>query len=257
MVEEESNPSSQPKTASSYLREFKGAVALSNAGATLLQRKACHQAEQAMKEALSSMKVFFTHYDQNNEIEGKVHAANKVVASTQSLPNAQCIELSLHDVSYASLREILVAVGSTSSFRPIRVMNCGSRCTMEDAELISSVILFNFSITRRLLALEEADDSPAAIIMLEGSRKLLSLALASLQTQFEQCTDEVYLSLILFVSSLVLNGLERISIELGDYDSAEKHALAIASIRLAASNMLQEYHAFWCTAFDCMTASAA
>lgn len=70
------SPSSPIKTAFNHLREFKGAVALSNAGVTLLQHKAYQSAQQTMQAALSLMRVIFNHNENNesNETESKLQA---------------------------------------------------------------------------------------------------------------------------------------------------------------------------------------
>lgn len=179
---------------------------------------------------------------------------NKIIASTQSLSNLQCIEISLHEFGFSSLQELLLDVVSTNSRSDL--MNCGTSFSKQDAELVSSVILFNFGISIRLLASGEADENIISTT-LEQSRRLFQLSLTSLNAQYEQCKDEVSLALNLFVSAQVLGSLERICIELGDAHGTMMRAGSLADVRLVANEILEEYSSLWGSACHCISASAA
>jgi len=147
-------------------------------------------------------------------------------------------------------------LSNNSRERLIRIMNCGDSYTQNDIEVVSSCILYNFGLARLFLAREIKDDTQATTL-LEGSRKILALSLATLRSQQMQCTDEVHVSLILFVSSLVLRSLEQASIELGDNADAAAHTETLVNVQQAANKMLQDYKLLWGAALSHKNASAA
>lgn len=245
-------------------------MALSNAGATLLQRKAYQSAQQALKEALSRMRVFFTNIitaDPQGNIDDKVKVSDKHIALTPPLPHLdsshdQCIEISLHDISYPTMLELLLCSSlstKTTFASPIRIVNCSSHYTMEDVELISSVVLFNFGIARRLLSCGVQTNTTEGTYTLEASRELLLFSLTSLQAQYARCcSDEAHVVLILFVSSLALGNLVHISTELGDLDGVAAHSSALVLVQQVAHTMREDFSAILCESLlELKTAPAA
>jgi hypothetical protein len=237
-----------------YMYEFKSLVALSNAGVTLIQNGAYEEAEQVQKDAIMGLRIFFNEKGAINsppvlsreafrqDISTKVSGADRLVASVTPSNQVmrECNEISLDYACFASVEGLLQGtLAPTKLERPIRIVNCSTNYTMEEIEIVSSIALFNYGVIRRLQA-RQAKEPSLAILMMEGSSKLLGLSLASLQVQYNRCTDDTHLSLIVSISALVLGNLEFVSLHLGDQYGALTHRTILSNVYRVASTLLQK-----------------
>jgi hypothetical protein len=197
---------------------MKVAIALSNTGVALLERRAYSEALAAFKASTAAMDTIFGRMEDLDQVSLRELLASfysKLDVLVEALPEAAAssspsstnptltLSLSYVDVDFAFLKALLQDQSPVCLQRPIRLKDYD---IIEHENLVSAIILFNGGLAH------------SAASLTESSRNLFTLAISSLRAKDVSFPCEALMTMALFLFSLVLDNLAGISGLLGTAD---------------------------------------
>jgi hypothetical protein len=253
------------------LREqLKVVVALSNAGATLLERRAQTQALSVLKESMNALNDFYMLEEGEhpqvaaiNKNDVQLQWAAKHLAASCTPPGllvSSRFEFSLDDPNFLAMKNWLQSPSPACLMHPIHIsdLDCSHDCAVGNTDLICAVVLFNLSLAYVFLS-DSASESGESVVMLHASQELQNQALTILSRALQQSEtqDAVRMAVILFLSCLVLDCLSNVSAKIGAHAAAEKYAASFMNVNIEASKILQFIQTVLGVSFDSECAAAA
>ena len=229
----------------SFLRDYKGAVALNNIGIVLLEQGAYRQALDTLKDAVFVMKVIFRPRDNSAPLASNVEV--KLKRASERIASPHCEESSINTIteilsnmgSFRSINTVMLKQGAPYVF-PIRIEECTDQ--EYDLDIDSANILHNFAIAH-LCCSRTAKTLASAELFRQSASRLSGFAynLISnvLNNKRQADMDELILrETRIFLSALVaLNTLVHALMEMGNYAEAEKTYKRLMELGLAVAEV--------------------
>jgi len=206
-----------------FQKTFTTAIALNNAGVSLLKRHCYGPAKDAFNDALKVMRILSTPC-RDSEFSGvlldnMLHKAYSDVSESQR--HYQPVDATFRIVTEEESTDVIVARMQEPSYIAfstiflIRIEFEGKsiqECEHEDMNLQSSIILYNFGVVYKCLAATEAT-TEMVILHLRRASQLFSLSFSALQKMMKNDSQDSAQDIIF--SILALCGLASCASMLG------------------------------------------